>query len=188
MHPASVVLGTAADMLAEPADLILDTREPASTAGSRAKSPAYSGQPGNPRGAKAEDRGETILLVEDDLQVREFIRDVLRRGGFNVLAADSECQALWLWTRNWRQIDLLVTDMLIPHCSSGTELARKLQNGKPGLPVVYISGFGREIGDEDRPYFQKSPFLQKPFNPVVLVEVVTRCLAAARKSSVLSAA
>jgi DNA-binding NtrC family response regulator len=181
------VLGTAADMLAETAELTIPIRE-ASSVSPRSKSPVSPNQTGGTRGSKVEDRGETILLVEDDPHVRELVRDILRRGGFNVLAADSECQALWLWTRNWRQIDLLVTDMLIPHCSSGTELAKKLQNSKAGLPVVYISGFGREIGDEDRAFFQKSPFLQKPLDPSALIEAVTNCLATARKSSLKSAA
>lgn len=174
------MLGTGADMLAEIAEPAAPFRNETSSVDLRVKSPVSVDALSGSRGAKVADRGETILLVEDDPDVRELIRDVLRRGGFNVLAADSECQALWHWTRLWRQIDLLVTDMLIPHCSSGTELARKLQNSKAGLPVVYISGFGREIGDEDRPFFQRSPFLQKPFAPAALLEAVTSCLATAR--------
>jgi CheY-like chemotaxis protein len=132
-------------------------------------------------GTKQADHGETVLLVEDDPHVREFTRDVLRRGGYNVLAADSERQALWLWTRHSRQIDVLVTDMLIPHCSTGVELARKLQNSRAGLPVVYISGFGREIGEEDRAFSQRSPFLQKPFTPVALTKAVAASLATSRR-------
>ena len=142
--------------------------------------------PGGLPPTKEADRGQVILLVEDDPQVREFTRDVLRRAGFQVLAADSERQALWLWTRHSRQIDLLLTDMLIPHCSTGVELAKKLQNSKVGLPVVYISGFGREINDCDRAFFQQSLFLQKPVPPGALIEAVSASLKSARKKRIVS--
>jgi len=160
--------------VAEPTDEI-------ASAGSLGVHPAPAVSVVGSSGTKQADCGETILLVEDDQQVREVTRDVLRRGGYNVLAADSERQALWHWTRHSRQIDLLVTDMLIPHCSTGVELARRLQNSRAGLPVVYISGFGREIGEEDRAFIHRSPFLQKPFTPAALIKAVAACLASVRR-------
>lgn len=169
-------------MLNETLDFAVPIPNTAPTGGVGVESPASVDAAGVSSGTKEPDRRETILLVEDDPQVRELTRVILRRGGFNVLAADSECQALWLWTRHSRQIDLLVTDMLIPHCSTGVELAKKLQNSKAALPVVYISGFGKEIGDEDPDFFRRSPFLQKPVDPAALIEAVLNCLEAARKT------
>jgi two-component system cell cycle sensor histidine kinase/response regulator CckA len=118
----------------------------------------------------------TILLVEDDPAMRELTRDILRRNGFTVLTADSDCQALWLWSRHAHQINLLVTDLMIPNRTTGVELAKKLLRERPDLPVLYVSGFGREIGEGDTAFLRKSPFLQKPYSPSALIQTVFDCL------------
>ena len=88
---------------------------------------------------------ETILLVEDDLVVREMTCEILSRSGYLVLTAESERQALKAWERFGRHINLLLTDVMIPHRSNGLELARKFLRMKPELKIVFTSGFGPEI-------------------------------------------
>lgn len=127
-----------------------------------------------------QDRPETILVVEDDPAVRELTRLALHGGGFNVLVADSNVQAQWIWSRQRDQIDLLLTDIMIPNQSTGVELARKFQSDRPHLPVVYMSGFGREIGEDDTAYLHLAPYLQKPFSAGDLIEAVAFSLAVAR--------
>ncbi|SRR6266511_4846769 len=126
------------------------------------------------------DRPETILVVEDDEAMRDMTQIVLQQNGFDVLVADSDDQALWIWQRHGQQIDLLLTDMMIPNRSTGIELARRLLREKPGLPVVYMSGFGREIGQDDLAFFYKAPFLRKPCSAGDMIEAVSFALAVAR--------
>src|SRR6185369_16428818 len=76
---------------------------------------------------------KTILFVEDDPVVREMTCDILRQGGYLVLPADSERQALKAWDRFAKRIDVLLTDVMIPYRSTGLELARKLKRAKPDL-------------------------------------------------------
>jgi len=119
---------------------------------------------------------KTILLVEDDLEVREITRAILCNFGYVVLAAESECQAVWLWERHHLEITLLITDMMIPNCATGLDLAKKLRALKPDLKVLITSGFGREIGGDDTSFLRRTPFLQKPYTAQALLDSVSRCL------------
>src|SRR2546427_8967735 len=83
---------------------------------------------------------ETILLVEDDIEVREVASEILCRSGYFVLPADSERQALKAWKQFGKRIDLLLTDVLIPCRCTGTDLARKFHRTKPKLRVIFMSG------------------------------------------------
>jgi DNA-binding NtrC family response regulator len=118
----------------------------------------------------------TLLLVEDDAEVREITRAILRKYGYVVLTAESECQALWLWERHQIEIELLIADMMIPNCATGLALAKRLCAQKPGLKVLITSGFSREIGGEETSFLARTPFLQKPYSAQALMDSVTRCL------------
>ena len=125
---------------------------------------------------------ETILLVEDDFEVREIASETLGRSGYLVLPADSERQALNAWKQFGKRIDLLLTDVLIPYRCTGAELARKFQRMNPKLKVLFMSGFGPEICAGD-PALASGWFLSKPFSPPVLLRIVSSCLNAGRVSS-----
>src|SRR5258705_10065618 len=105
---------------------------------------------------------ETILLVEDDLAVRELTCDILCRSRYLVLTAESERQALKAWERFALHIDLLLTDVMIPYRSTGLDLARKFRRSKPKLKIVFTSGFGAEIC-AGVPALTGGLFLPKPF-------------------------
>lgn len=118
----------------------------------------------------------TVLVVEDHQQVREATTLLLERHGYRVLAAATDDQALWLWDRHWRQVDLVLTDLMIPTHCTGVELARRFIAAKPGLPVILTSGFGRDIGDDDPSFPSELPFLQKPVDPTELHSLIMALL------------
>ncbi len=86
--------------------------------------------------------GETVLLVEDEDAVRNACRRILERAGFNVLEASSGSQALKDLTDE--PIDLLLTDVIMPGGLSGRDLAERLQQGRPDLRVLYMSGYNAD--------------------------------------------
>jgi len=124
---------------------------------------------------KRPDGPETILVVEDDLAVREMTCDILSQNGYLVLVAESEKQALKAWDRFGRRIDLLLTDVLIPYRTTGLELARRFKRTKPNLKIVFTSGFGPEICS-GVPALTGGLFLPKPFSAPALLRAIVTCL------------
>jgi signal transduction histidine kinase/CheY-like chemotaxis protein len=86
--------------------------------------------------------GETVLLVEDEDAVRTACRRILERAGFNVLEASNGPQALA--EVNGEAIDLLLTDVVMPGGLSGRELANNLKENRPGLRVLFMSGYNAD--------------------------------------------
>jgi PAS domain S-box-containing protein len=118
---------------------------------------------------------ETVLLVEDDLAVCELIRAVLAAHGYKVVTAVRPGDAERLFDEIGFQIDLLVSDVVMPDVS-GTELAKRLVAKNPAMKVLFMSGY---IGDAIvRSGIQEKDvgFLQKPFAPFVLVRKIREVL------------
>jgi two-component system cell cycle sensor histidine kinase/response regulator CckA len=86
--------------------------------------------------------GETVLLVEDEDAVRAACRRILERAGFNVLEASSGPQAIAEMAEE--AIDLLLTDVVMPGGISGRDLANSLQETRPGLKVLFMSGYNAD--------------------------------------------
>ncbi len=126
----------------------------------------------------------TILVVEDEPAVREFICTVLKASSYRVLEAVDGVDALKVWARHRNEVTLLFTDLVMPNGLSGRGLADKLQSERPDLNVVYASGYSAEaIGAE----WLQAPgveFLPKPFTPVGIIKAVSTVRAS--KSAVLS--
>ena len=118
---------------------------------------------------------ERILVVEDEPVVRELVCEVLRKHQYSVLAAGSGGEALQTWDENDGNIDLLLTDIVMPEGMNGRELAMQLKKRKPGLKVVYTSGYSPDslLGD-----FGKGDvaFLPKPYLPPQMLQLVRQCL------------
>ncbi len=109
-----------------------------------------------------EARARSILLVEDDSAVREFVRVVLHRDGYRVLEADSPDVAERLFAERGGEVDLLLTDVIMP-IMSGPELARRLRTSRPDLKVIFMSGYAAdELADQGLER-NSGPLLQKPF-------------------------
>jgi CheY-like chemotaxis protein len=125
---------------------------------------------------------ETILLVEDDPAVRSYAGRVLDRLGYTILEAASGSDALGLAAAHARPIDLLVTDIVMPG-AQGTDLARQLSAARPGIHVLFISGFDRgTLGEAG--LAANMTFLAKPFTSEALGRSVRSALDAANTSAV----
>lgn len=113
-------------------------------------------------------RRKTILLVEDENEVREIIQLILRSRGVEVVAASSPDEAIELATSRDGAIDLIISDIVMPGMS-GPALVRKLGDLRPGVPVLYMSGYAeRDFGPLCTA--DNIAFLSKPFLPDELVE------------------
>jgi PAS domain S-box-containing protein len=118
---------------------------------------------------------ETVLLVEDEEQVRELARRVLERVGYTVLAARDAEAATAIADRHAGHIHLLVTDMLLPHLS-GRELAARLSIHRPAIKVLYISGTSEGSVARMRLLEPGMEFLEKPFSLDRLLRTVRQTL------------
>jgi CheY-like chemotaxis protein len=119
--------------------------------------------------------GETVLLVEDEDAVRRLARLTLESHGFTVLDAHSPGDALLLAEQHPGTIDLLVTDVIMPGMS-GRELAERLLRSRPGLKVLYMSGYSDDILDERGALGPGMAFLPKPFSPAALARKTVETL------------
>jgi two-component system cell cycle sensor histidine kinase/response regulator CckA len=119
---------------------------------------------------------ETILVVEDEELVREFVASFLGECGYKVRQAANGVEALDVWQRHSSEIDLLVTDVVMPQKISGIELAEKLRNDKHQLKVIFTSGYSLELLDEHFRARTDSNFLPKPYSPATLKELVRTSL------------
>lgn len=118
--------------------------------------------------------GERLLLVEDDDAVREFGERTLREAGYAVTASRSGIEAL-LAMRTAPAPHLLVTDVVMPGMS-GRDLAERLRERWPAMPVAYVSGYPQ---DRLRTADGELPFLPKPYSRQQLLALVETCLTAA---------
>jgi two-component system, cell cycle sensor histidine kinase and response regulator CckA len=143
---------------------ILLPRLPVETAVSPAEPPDLA----EPKGA------ETILLVEDDDDARSLWQETLEALGYRVLTASNGAAALELAVAHRERIDLLLTDVVMP-LSGGRELALRLTEARPGLRVIFMSGYTADTmlrqGIEDG-----GPFLQKPFTAQQLAKKIRETL------------
>ncbi len=143
-----------------------------------APEPAALATPEEPAAALASADSDAILLVEDDDSVREVARAALVRAGHRVIEARDGQEALAAAQGYGRRIALLLTDVVMPEMN-GPELANRLQQSLPGLPVLYFSGYAP--GPAGHPAVPLDvPFLAKPFRPTTLVARVHEILATGR--------
>jgi len=114
---------------------------------------------------------ETVLIVEDEPVVRELAAYVLRRQGYSVLEAASGEEAPNLAQKHGTAVDLLLTDMMMPHMN-GKDLADELETLYPGLHILFTSGYAPEAIDRHGAPISNLDFIQKPFSPATLARRV----------------
>jgi PAS domain S-box-containing protein len=107
------------------------------------------------------DQGEVILIVEDDDELRQYLAEVLRGLGYQVLAAPHAKAALPILEQGSRHIDLLLTDLVMPGMN-GRELGRRAQEIRPGLRVLYMTGYSRNAVVHHGRLEEGVELLQKP--------------------------
>jgi len=126
---------------------------------------------------------ETILLVEDQDEVRRVAQEILTRHGYHVLAAQNAGEALLSCERHPRTIQLLLTDVVMPQMS-GRELAERLAQIRPDMKVLYMSGYTDNAIIHHGILDSGAAFVQKPILPDLLARRVREVLdTPARKSS-----
>jgi two-component system cell cycle sensor histidine kinase/response regulator CckA len=118
---------------------------------------------------------ETVLLTEDEQDVREIARQFLESGGYKVIEAKDGAEALQLAEANRGKIHLLVTDMVMPGMT-GQELAVRLQREHPGLCVVFMSGYSEHAATEMADADPNVRLLTKPFSRATILRAVREIL------------
>jgi len=113
----------------------------------------------------------TILLVEDERDVRQLTRRILDRAGYEVLEASNGNHAERVLAGHKGPVDLMLTDVIMPGCG-GPELFSRLERGQPGLRVLYMTGYTSEEVARKAGLDRGLPFIQKPFTSAALLKEV----------------
>ena len=118
---------------------------------------------------------ECILLVEDEDTVRELASTVLRQWGYNVLEARHADEAVSIWRRERDEIDLLLTDVIMPG-SDGRKLCQQLRKERPDIPVLFMSGYDDKMMNRRSELGDMPNFIPKPFTAQKLTVKVREVL------------
>jgi CheY-like chemotaxis protein len=117
-----------------------------------------------------------VLLVEDATAVRSVIRQVLERLGYTVLDAADGQLALEVAARHHGPIDLVITDIVMP-ALGGREMVERLRHVRPGIRILYTSGYTDDAIVRSGVLDAQFAFMQKPFTPEILAAKVREALA-----------
>ncbi len=119
----------------------------------------------------------TVLIAEDEEAVSLLAASTFREHGFKVLTAPNATEALDLWARHSPDVVLLFTDMVMPGGISGHDLARQLRDQRPTLPVIFSSGYSRDLLTGGMDLQEGVNYLPKPYRPDDLSAIIASTLA-----------
>jgi len=132
-------------------------------------------EPAEPNKLGSATGSETILVVEDEPDVRRVVCKMLTMRGYKVLEAPGPVEAMAVFEKNSDQIDLLLTDVMMP-VMNGRELQAQIALLKPGIKTLYMSGYADGVIDDTGILPDGVNFLQKPFTPDALTTKVAQIL------------
>jgi len=118
----------------------------------------------------------TVLVVDDEEDLRDIMRRMLERRGFSTLVAGDSQQAVAVCRGHPGEIDILVTDLGLPGVSGG-DLSREATELRPGMQVVYISGLPKDIAVAEGHIGEDALLVKKPFSSESLVEALRSVIA-----------
>ena len=125
--------------------------------------------PAEPATYQRAPKGETVLVVEDEAALREVTKRIFTRNGYHVITAESGPEAVAIATEWPGEIHLLVTDVVMPHML-GREVAEKMRGIKPGIEVLFMSGYARPVLASQGRLDPNVALLEKPFSEADLLE------------------
>ena len=125
----------------------------------------------------------TILIVDDEEFLLEYVRIVLLRSGFTVLTSQTGEEAWQLILHSQNEIRLVLTDIVMPGSFDGFELADRVRRRQPDLPVLFMTGAPLEDYSSSDGLISKRLLLRKPFDPGQLLAIVRENLDAASTSA-----
>jgi hypothetical protein len=120
-------------------------------------------------------RGETVLVVEDEAALLEVTKRILTRNGYQVITAASGPEAIAIAAGHPGEIHLLVTDVVMPHML-GKEVAERMRVIKPGIEVLYMSGYARPVLASQGRLDPNMALVEKPFSEASLLTMACRVL------------
>jgi PAS domain S-box-containing protein len=129
-----------------------------------------------PPAAPQRGQGETVLVVEDEAAMREVTRRILARNGYHVVAVASGHEALTALTRHLEHIDVLLTDVVMPHMQ-GRELANKIRILQPAARVAFMSGYTQGLLSSQGVLEPDVHLIEKPFSETTLLAKLREILA-----------
>jgi CheY-like chemotaxis protein len=130
---------------------------------------------GEPAPYQRKPRGETILVVEDEAALREVTKRILARNGYHVITAASGPEAIAVALGHPGEIHLLVTDVVMPHML-GKEVAERMRAIKPGIEVLFMSGYARPVLASQGRLDPNVALVEKPFSEASLLTMAGRVL------------
>ncbi len=122
--------------------------------------------------------GETVLIVEDEPAMREVTRRILSRSGYTVIAAATGHEAIEIAASHTGDIDVLLTDVVMPQML-GKEAAERIRALRPGVKVLFMSGYARGVLDPQGVVEAGANLIQKPFSEAELLATLRRTIARA---------
>jgi len=117
-----------------------------------------------------------ILVVEDEPDLRDLVTQLLQSRGYKIVSAANGAEALAQWEQHKKEIQLVLTDMVMPDGMTGRLLAERLHAQSPRLPIIYTSGHCAQSNRADVGQIDPDHFLGKPYRPAQLFEIIQRCL------------
>jgi signal transduction histidine kinase/CheY-like chemotaxis protein len=121
------------------------------------------------------EQSETILIVEDDKELRTYLTEILRELNYRVIPTPNAQSALTILVQMDKRVDLVLTDVVMPGIN-GRELGRRLQSMRAGLPVLYMTGYSRNAIVHQGRLDEGVEFLQKPIGQAQLAARVRKLL------------
>lgn len=119
---------------------------------------------------------ETILIVEDEPALMLMVIEFLTDSGYRIIEAETGAEALTVFNERSHEIDLVLTDMVMPGGISGRELAKKIRSSGSRIPIIFSSGYSIDMVRKEINLDEGYGFLAKPYRPADLLRTVRKAL------------